>query len=726
MGRSPAARAKMAVPRTNINDVRVKGFENHADRMSTLFRPEHGVSTQGSSRSRRGSLDLSASDDEDDDLDFIRHAKEAARRLHELNARNAAGKPPTPASRWTAARSKISTAARISGLFRGVEPGSLPPPSAERRTSGGGSGNKVYPTSTPSNVRVVTSSSAGAAGPAIRDAEYGMVTPRAQSEHGSERGSVPSTPITVLHSHDAHSVPSSSAPSLAPSVVADPDPGDAPRAHPSTSAPAWNARPTSPHTAVHDSHPRGPVEVDVDGRWFVSYDDYHVSMQMAALTLRAKNIALDAAMKSSAVEIEQLRKEAQAKGSGAPARKLTGWFSPSRKRNLALDKDAVTQAKTETEDKTETAHTETETPATTASGTIEEIAEDASWAEGGSGNTGLASVAAAAAAAAASESNGPETPAKNVAATAGRSIAEEGIAEEPRVEEEHAEAAAIDAVADATVADVANSVTAESLVTAESSLETAGEIRRQLERMLQAERAAIEAERAAWSMERSQLLKERDELRVVVNDPAFTVAPSMSDGKLIDAAMSWDGDAENLAVEALVALTTALRGEDAGFDRRAQEQRATAVAKAGGVAAVLGAMASFPSSAKVQSSGAEALHRMARASERARELLVAETDEVLGGGGVECLARSVDEFGDAGNSHILESSGNALLSVAASGKTEAMERRGGRGRAALRRAIETHPDATWDVMRLQKLHAWIFASCTQPQIHSSDDEDAPY
>ena len=294
------------------------------------------------------------------------------------------------------------------------------------------------------------------------------------------------------------------------------------------------------------------------------------------------------------------------------------------------------------------------------------------------------------------------------------------------MEEEHAEAAAIDAVADATVADVANSVTAESLVTAESSLETAGEIRRQLERMLQAERAAIEAERAAWSMERSQLLKERDELRVVVNDPAFTVAPSMSDGKLIDAAMSWDGDAENLAVEALVALTTALRGEDAGFDRRAQEQRATAVAKAGGVAAVLGAMASFPSSAKVQSSGAEALHRMARASERARELLVAETDEVLGGGGVECLARSVDEFGEGVNSGILESSGNALLSVAASGKTEAMERRGGRGRAALRRAIETHPDATWDVMRLQKLHAWIFASCTQPQIHSSDDEDAPY
>ena len=720
MGRSPAARAKMAVPRTNINDVRVKGFENHAERMSTLFRPEHGVSTQGSSRSRRGSLDLSASDDEDDDLDFIRHAKEAARRLHELNARNAAGKPPTPASRWTAARSKISTAARISGLFRGVEPGSLPPPSAERRTSGGGSGNKVYPASTPSNVRVVTSSSAGAAGPAVRDAEYGMVTPRAQSEHGSERGSVPSTPITVLHSHDAHSVPSSSAPSLAPSVVADPDPGDAPRAHPSTSAPAWNARPTSPHTAVHDSHPRGPVEVDVDGRWFVSYDDYHVSMQMAALALRAKNIALDAAMKSSAVEIEQLRKEAQAKA-GAPARKLTGWFSPSRKRNLALDKDTHDAKTSSAEDKTETVHTETETPATTG-GTIEEIAEDAGvpmegGSDGASGKTGLAS--AAVAAAAASESNGPKTPAKNL------SIAEERIAEEPRVEEEHAEAAAIDAVADATVADVANSVTAESLVTAESSLETATEVRRQLERMLQAERAAIEAERAAWSMERSQLLKERDELRVVVNDPAFTVAPSMSDGNVIDAAMSWDGDAENLAVEALVALTTALRGEDAGFDRRAQEQRATAVAKAGGVAAVLGAMASFPSSAKVQSSGAEALHRMARASERARELLVAETDEVLGGGGVECLARSVDEFGD-GNSHISESSGNALLSVAASGKTEAMERRGGRGRAALRRAIETHPDATWDVMRLQKLHAWIFASCTQPQIHSSDDEDAPY
>ena len=223
------------------------------------------------------------------------------------------------------------------------------------------------------------------------------MTRRAQSEHGSERGSVPSTPITVLHSHDAHSVPSSSAPSLAPSVVADPDPGDAPRAHPSTSAPAWNARPTSPATAVHDSHPQGPVEVDVDGRWFVSYDDYHVSMQMAALALRAKNIALDAAMKSSAVEIEQLRKEAQAK-SGAPARKLTGWFSPSRKRNLALDKDTHDAKTSSAEDKTEA-----ETPrATTASGdtggTIEEIAEDGAGVPGGSGapgKTGLASVAAA-------------------------------------------------------------------------------------------------------------------------------------------------------------------------------------------------------------------------------------------------------------------------------------------------------------------------------------------
>ena len=40
----------------------------------------------------------------------------------------------------------------------------------------------------------------------------------------------------------------------------------------------------------------------------MSYDDYHVSMQMAALALRAKNIALDAAMKSGAAEIEQLRR----------------------------------------------------------------------------------------------------------------------------------------------------------------------------------------------------------------------------------------------------------------------------------------------------------------------------------------------------------------------------------------------------------------------------------
>ena len=145
IGRSPAAKARAGLPRANPNDVRVKGFENHAERMSTLFRPD----SSGSDPTRRGSLDLAAAgddDDDDDDLDFIRHAKEAARRLRELNARNAAARPPTPASRWTAARAKISATARIAGLFQGMEPGSLRPPSG---------GNKVHPASTPSSVRVV-------------------------------------------------------------------------------------------------------------------------------------------------------------------------------------------------------------------------------------------------------------------------------------------------------------------------------------------------------------------------------------------------------------------------------------------------------------------------------------------------------------------------------------------------------------------------------------------
>ena len=287
IGRSPAAKARAGLPRANPNDVRVKGFENHAERMSTLFRPD----SSGSDPTRRGSLDLAAAgddDDDDDDLDFIRHAKEAARRLRELNARNAAARPPTPASRWTAARAKISATARIAGLFQGMEPGSLRPPSG---------GNKVHPASTPSSVRVVAPTAVAGGGASTAAADAGMVTPRARSEHGSEPGgwgSVPNTPVTVLH-QDAHSVPSSSAPSLAPSVVTDPDPGDAPRAHPAHSAPAWNARPASPQPA-----PPTMVEVDARGRWFVSYDDYHVSMQMAALALRAKNIALEAAMKSGA------------------------------------------------------------------------------------------------------------------------------------------------------------------------------------------------------------------------------------------------------------------------------------------------------------------------------------------------------------------------------------------------------------------------------------------
>ena len=90
----------------------------------------------------------------------------------------------------------------------------------------------------------------------------------------------------------------------------------------------------------------------------------------------------------------------------------------------------------------------------------------------------------------------------------------------------------------------------------------------------------------------------------------------------------------------------------------------------------------------------------------------------------------MDEFGCGeeggdGSLRVAESAGNALLAIAASGRTE----HGGMedvGRSALRRAVDAHPGASWDPMRLSRLHAWIFASCTQPQVHSSDDEDAPY
>ena len=50
IGRSPAAKARAGLPRANPNDVRVKGFENHAERMSTLFRPD----SSGSDPTRRG------------------------------------------------------------------------------------------------------------------------------------------------------------------------------------------------------------------------------------------------------------------------------------------------------------------------------------------------------------------------------------------------------------------------------------------------------------------------------------------------------------------------------------------------------------------------------------------------------------------------------------------------------------------------------------------------
>ena len=676
IGRSPAAKARAGLPRANPNDVRVKGFENHAERMSTLFRPD----SAGSDPTRRGSRDLAAGDDDDDDdddddLDFIRHAKEAARRLRELNARNAAARPPTPASRWTAARAKISATARIAGLFQGTEPGSLRPPSG---------GNKVHPASTPSSVRVVAPTPVAAA------ADADTATPRARSEHGSEPGgwggSIPNTPVTVLH-HDAHSVPSSSAPSLAPSVVTDPDPGDAPRAHPAHSAPAWNARPASPQPA-----PPTTVEVDATGRWFVSYDDYHVSMQMAALALRAKNIALDAAMKSGAAEIEQLRREAAAGargggGGGGGARKLTGWFSPSRKRNSATKED---ENRAENEDD----------PTGNERGTEEDTGE-------GSGSSSSRPAAAA--------SKSKADAAEEIRPTI------EAVAEEPSLEEEEQDD-------DEEEQDDDEDDDNDAATAVDAVAESSAESKRQLERALAAERAATEAERAAWSMERSQLLKERDELRALATNPALDVSPALSDAAAVDASMSWDGDAEPLAIEALVALATALRGEDVGFDKRRQEMRATAVAKAGGVAAVLGAMASFPGSRAVQAAGADALARMAGASERAREVLVAEADEVLGGGGVASLARAVDEFGCGEDGHgirVAESAGNALLAIAASGRTE----HGGMedvGRSALRRAVDAHPGASWDPMRLSRLHAWIFASCTQPQVHSSDDEDAPY
>ena len=280
-----------------------------------------------------------------------------------------------------------------------------------------------------------------------------------------------------------------------------------------------------------------------------------------------------------------------------------------------------------------------------------------------------------------------------------------------------AEAVAIDAVADAAVAAAA----------AESS---AAESKRQLERALAAERASTEAERAAWSMERSQLLKERDELRALASNPALDVSATFSDAAAVDASMSWDGDAESLAIEALVALATALAARTSvstSDGRRCARRRWPRLA---GSPRCSARWRRSRGAARCKPRGRTRSRRMAGA-ERAREGGARRGGgRVLGGGGVAAARARTWTSSDAGREgghrdvRVAESAGNALLAIAASGRTE----HGGMenvGRSALRRAVEAHPGASWDPMRLGRLHAWIFASCTRPQVHSSDDEDAP-
>ena len=70
--------------------------------------------------------------------------------------------------------------------------------------------------------------------------------------------------------------------------------------------------------------------------------------------------------------------------------------------------------------------------------------------------------------------------------------------------------------------------------------------------------------------------------------------------------LSLDGNAETVAYEALECLVKSLRETGNG----SKSQRAQEVARAGGVTAVLGAMAAHVDSQRVQELGAEALYRM--------------------------------------------------------------------------------------------------------------------
>ena len=186
----------------------------------------------------------------------------------------------------------------------------------------------------------------------------------------------------------------------------------------------------------------------------------------------------------------------------------------------------------------------------------------------------------------------------------------------------------------------------------------------------------LRAERVAWRHKEQEMLEEFDELR----------AGAASVGRLLG------GDAESTAFETLTVLSHALRGEDLSFDAPGTKARCEEIAKAGGVAAVLGAMAAHPSSERVQSAGAEALRRMAESSDAARVALCSAPEKLMGLGGVPVLIRAMSTNPDS--PEIAEAAGSVLVAVAKQGD-EGEKAVGKEGRAALAEASKNFPEVSY-------------------------------
>ena len=117
-----------------------------------------------------------------------------------------------------------------------------------------------------------------------------------------------------------------------------------------------------------------------------------------------------------------------------------------------------------------------------------------------------------------------------------------------------------------------------------------------------------------------------------------------------------------------------------------------AVREAGGVAAVLGAMAAHPESERVQTAGAEALRRMAESSDAARRALCSEPEAMMGSGGVPVLIRAMSSNPDS--PEIAEAAGSVLVAVAKQGD-EGEKAVGKEGRAALAEASKNFPEVSY-------------------------------